>query len=82
MILVRLQVRIILYDKSNKPHLINRDCVALMNTGSILMIKPTGWQFDKFLSSGRQDDAYHITKWQQEEFAPGQLGAIRYGVEH
>ena len=33
------------------------------------------------MSSGRQDDAYLITKWQQEEFAPGQLGAIRVGVD-
>jgi hypothetical protein len=33
------------------------------------------------LSSGRQDDAYLITKWQQKVFAPGQLGAIRVGVD-
>jgi len=33
------------------------------------------------LSSGRQDDAYLITICQQEEFAPGQLGAIRVGVD-
>ena len=33
------------------------------------------------MSSGRQDYAYHITKWQQEEFAPGQLGAVRVGVD-
>ena len=71
MILVRLQARFILNNKSNRPHFTNRDVVALMNTGSILMTNHYGWQFDKFLSSCRQDDAYYITKWQQEEFAPG-----------
>jgi len=43
---------------------------------------PARWQIDKFLSSGIQDDAYQINKWDQEEFAPGQLGVIRVGVDH
>jgi len=75
-------------EKLEQCHTCNPDVISQKETGKkttgywTFFCNPARWQIDKFLSSGHQDDAYQITKWQQEEFAPGQLGVIRVGVDH